>query len=688
MSGWTASKHLRSKTFAASTSLLPRRLISPLAAAIALSLPGSLSHALSLGDIEVSSSLGQPLRARVPVTLQAGEELSADCISVVRADPFGGDANGLIATARVEMRQAVGRTVLFVSSPQAIVEPLARLLLRVSCADGGSVYREYTLLLDPPQYQAARAEPLVQPQAPPPPSSRYTNQILSGINEYTVRDGDTLNSIVKNRYPYNPRLQRRLRQAIAAANSDVLPSVDSPMPEAGTPLLIPELPPAPAAKPKPRIKPKRIARAQTPSDTQQAAPASPPPTDVLTPSAPAPRLATRAAPEFVLRLSRSAIDTTRPVSDAERASLRERQRLLDADDLTASMLALQHEMRQMKAEVEALKSQLRQQTGAPAAATVAGTAQPQAAAPAETGSQANWYERWTPLAQKYWWALPAIALAGLLAAMLHRRRRTSRVEEFVDAPHSARMPTQAPTIAPAPVTASPLTATGAHPMPPKSETAQASREHDVQARYLADRFPELAEAGIELSNTDAVVEQSRVYFMEDGAADKAIELLEYTTTKYPEQSKPWLALLEIYRQMKMKGAFEKHALAFRDRFKDAAQWSKVCSIGRALDPQNSLYAPTGDEPPAVAVAENNVSGAQETGQPGAQNWLDIPLDFTPALRGESLRSELLSELPEDRPEPKVPGQREVQSIDFELDLGNDKTEQERVEPKLARGPHK
>lgn len=689
--GWTVAKNLSGSANGAHSCCWPRKLASPIVAAIALSLPVAPTHALSLGEIEVSSSLGQPLRARVPVSLRAGEDLSPDCISVVRADPFGGEANGLIANARVELRNLAGKSVLFVSSMQAVDEPLARLLLRVSCSDGGSIYREYTLLLDPPQYQTARAEPLRLPKTPPaPPPSAYTQQIFSGINEYTVQDGDTLDSIVKQRYPYNPRLQRRLREAIATANSDVLPSVDSPLPQPGTPLLVPELPtPPPVAKaPRARAaKPKRLARAQPSAPMPSAPPAA------LTerqPPSPQPRAETDSQ-EFVLRLSRSALDTNRPVSDEERVSLRERQRLLDADDLTASMLSLQHEMRQMKAEVEALKAQLRQQgasVGTPVAGTPAGVAQPAAAAAVTDNAAApNWYERWTPLAQQFWWVLPGMALGGLLIAMLRRRRSAVAREAFETAMPIARPVTQGSTVAPpSPTTVAPSTQA---PRPSASgvETAQATRELDVQARYLADRFPELPEAGIDLANTDAVVEQSRVYFMEDGAADKAIELLEYTTSKHPDQPKPWLALLEIYRQMKMKGAFEKHAISFRDRFKDIGQWKKVCAIGRSLDPQNALYAlPAGETAQEPAASESSAGEQPEGELLSAQNWLDIPLDFTPALRGEKLRSELLSELPQDRAEPKVPEQLGVHTIDFDLGLQNDQSEPERVEPKLARRP--
>ncbi len=667
----------------------PRRL-APLTVAIALALASVPAYALSLGEIEVTSSLGQPLRARVPVSASPGEDLSADCISVVRSDPFGGDSQGLIASARVELRKIAGKNLLLVSSALPVEEPVARLLLRVSCTDGGSIYRDYTLLLDPPQYQTARAAPLQLPQAPPPPQNRYTQQLFSGIDEHVVQEGDTLDSIVKNRYPYNPRLQRRLRKLIASANSDVLPTPESPLPATGTPLLIPELPvlaqevQAPKAKPKARrgatrpAKPKpQIALPQAETEPLAAAP------QVVPPSG--------GRPEFVLRLSRSSIDVSRPVSEDERASLRERQRLLDADDLTATMLSLQHEMRQMRAEVEALKAQLRQQGGSlegasPAATPVtppAAVAKPDAATVPET-SAPKWYEQWTPLAERWWWVLPVAALGGLLLAML-RRRRSSRIEEAFDAPIPApHAMTQAPTIAPtqAPVTVAPK------PAAERIEAAHQAREQDVQARYLADRFPELAEADIALSDTDAVVEQSRVYFMEDGAADKAIELLEYTTAKYPDQPKPWLALLEIYRQMKMKGAFEKQAIAFRDRFRDIGEWRKVQAIGRALDPQNELYAaePGTESQEEAVAAEQAPSGQTEGDQLRAQNWLDIPLDFTPALRGEKLRSELLSELPEDRPEPKVPGQSGAPVLDFDFDFDSDQAQKERVEPKLARKP--
>jgi hypothetical protein len=110
------------------------------------------AQALGLGPIQVSSQLGQPLRATVPVYLSAGESIAQAC---VRVPPHGVDEDGIpvLADARVALERdgQAGRLVL--TTRQAVAEPAVRVALEVGC--DFPVARRFTLLLDPPRIDSA-----------------------------------------------------------------------------------------------------------------------------------------------------------------------------------------------------------------------------------------------------------------------------------------------------------------------------------------------------------------------------------------------------------------------------------------------------------------------------------------------------------------------------------------------------
>ena len=105
--------------------------------------PGSVS-AVALGNIALQSSLGQPLRAVIPVALSAGETLNTSCLKLVR-DPTGGTPQ--LLTGRVSVERNAASTRLVVTTPRAMEEPALRLSLQAGCG-GDTTRRDYVLLLD------------------------------------------------------------------------------------------------------------------------------------------------------------------------------------------------------------------------------------------------------------------------------------------------------------------------------------------------------------------------------------------------------------------------------------------------------------------------------------------------------------------------------------------------------------
>ncbi|QTR49960.1 FimV/HubP family polar landmark protein [Candidatus Thiothrix anitrata] len=176
------------------------------------------SHALGLGDIESSSHLNQPLRAKIE--LLAAAPADASKIQVRLASP---DVFNRVGVARPDFLGSLnftptiqgGKPVILVTSDSPMQEPFVNFLLEVSWPQG-QLLKEYTVMLDPPVMlqpgntvaggeASVRAEPkavgtvrrqqqaqsavstAAQPQAAPAPAP-----VNSGRNTYHVKSGDTL----------------------------------------------------------------------------------------------------------------------------------------------------------------------------------------------------------------------------------------------------------------------------------------------------------------------------------------------------------------------------------------------------------------------------------------------------------------------------------------------------------------
>jgi hypothetical protein len=111
--------------------------------AYALSLPSS-AFALGLGNIDVKSRLGQPLRATIMV--QGANELKGDgCFKLI------GDSNleNAITNAHFKLSNIVNdEAILTISTSQIISEPITSMSVMAEC--DANIRRDYTLLLDPP----------------------------------------------------------------------------------------------------------------------------------------------------------------------------------------------------------------------------------------------------------------------------------------------------------------------------------------------------------------------------------------------------------------------------------------------------------------------------------------------------------------------------------------------------------
>jgi len=188
------------------------------------------AHALGLGKIELSSALNEPFRAEIPVNAIQGDE--AESLQVRLASNAEFERAGLVKNAAItqlqfEVIKKAGKTVIVITSKNAVKEPLLDFLLMAKSSNG-QLIREYTVLLDPPKdvfkqpIRAVKAAPTPQ-RSQPVPSPRTqvkTTTSYAGVNQYgpTSRT-DTLWDIALKTRPTRDVSVHQMMLALVDKNS-------------------------------------------------------------------------------------------------------------------------------------------------------------------------------------------------------------------------------------------------------------------------------------------------------------------------------------------------------------------------------------------------------------------------------------------------------------------------------------
>ncbi len=129
-------------------------------------------YSLGIGDIKVRSALNQNLNAEIRLVVSPNEK--PDSIKVNLAPPERFDAAGVSWSyflSKIRFKPIVkpnGSVIVKVTSTEALKEPYLNFLLEVSWPKG-NLYREFTVLVDPPaEYQepAYQAAPSYEPYYP------------------------------------------------------------------------------------------------------------------------------------------------------------------------------------------------------------------------------------------------------------------------------------------------------------------------------------------------------------------------------------------------------------------------------------------------------------------------------------------------------------------------------------------
>ncbi len=331
--------------------------------------------AVSFGNAETRSFLGEPLDARIPFQLQEGDEVEAGCFALVR-EPRDGPQ--MLAEGVLTLERARGGGVLRIRTVAPVVEPAVILRVRTSCpGQNGQVVREYPLLLDP-RFEAT-------------PSSIASPAIAARIS---ATEGETLEGVAAKVHPGNAEARRRYLSQLRELNPDLAAAGDKAPIEPGTPIALADLRgPGPRMPQRPRPVAVPTEARPTPAPlTATPAPAGPSaatelPAAVATAPPPprrerverkivAPRSTAQSAPRvpaasgssrrarapsgFSLKLSSQEMDLTPSgqIDDRARTQLRERLQILDADDQFAAMLQMRNNLRQLETRVADMQLKL------------------------------------------------------------------------------------------------------------------------------------------------------------------------------------------------------------------------------------------------------------------------------------------------------------------------------------------
>ena len=208
------------------------------------------ASALELGEIQVQSSLGQPLRASIAYALNPTEQLASYCIYLRPGNAEGGLPS--LSRARV----SVGNGVITLSGSKPIREPLLAMQMTVNCPYTAHLARNYTLMFNPAEAPAAAAgtertsrHAEGRPQspaagkratAPTRPQVSDAPAAITASSRYQVQPGDSLSAIVA-RIPNRSVGLWPAVDALFAANTEAFIDGDRNLLKAGSWLTIPAL---------------------------------------------------------------------------------------------------------------------------------------------------------------------------------------------------------------------------------------------------------------------------------------------------------------------------------------------------------------------------------------------------------------------------------------------------------------
>jgi len=506
---------------------------------------------MMLGDIALRSSLGQPLRATIPVRAEAGEQLDDTCFSLIR--PAQQDDFTYLTQARLALEEVNGRLQLKISSQQAISEPFIRLSIQADCGQG-RFNRVFTVLLDP--------EELVPPSLP-----AAVKETPSPARQATPRKRVKPEAV--------PRKPRTISKLV------VVKPVDSPL------------------------------------EKSQPVPA-----------------AVTGEGGFRLKLSSEELNLSMlgKLTEEQRQHLREKQRLLDADDQVANTLSMKNRIMQLQEEIAEMQVALAKTNQNLAMREQLAVAPANKTVQTSPGMFDNLFAGLESLSLR---GLVGVSLILALLLSVWWRWRRQQAEVWLDDEMKQEFSPDAPYVTSIP----PHGEKPPTPSAPATEVAiEVAKEDDF---YHGPTSIFGAESGaVTFTEAESILDEADLY-LAYGWSNRAIELLQGYLEKHPDDVQLWKKLFETYSAQEMKQEFEQLALRCQATMDDSGLWVLVQKLGRQLDAENPLY---------LSSPEQEVEASAETHEPEAEPpaALDAPLEFV--LDGRLL--EVKEEQPEAMKENK------------------------------------
>ena len=194
------------------------------------------AHSLGIGEFKLHSALNEKLNAEIALSLSAGEHV--DDIQVTLATPDQFDKLGIAWSyfiSKIKFKPIVksnGKVVIEVTSEQVLHEPILDFLVSVSWPKG-DLYKEFTVLVDPPvvyQQKIATTPAVVAPVKPqksitrtvPAATKQNDFSSLAVAGEYgPTNRNDSLWKVAKKVNQYNDVSIEQMMMALYKANPTV-----------------------------------------------------------------------------------------------------------------------------------------------------------------------------------------------------------------------------------------------------------------------------------------------------------------------------------------------------------------------------------------------------------------------------------------------------------------------------------
>lgn len=520
--------------------------------AAGMALGAAPAYSAALGAIQVRSALGEKLDAVIQVVTAPGEELSSSCFRLGSAQSE--DGNTVVRGARLTFEavsDGVGR--LRIQTADTVMEPVIKLPVQVKCPadDARDFQREYTLLLDPREYKSpvqTAADTTSVPKAStalPGTTRRKTPQAGS---EWTVRSGDTVESIASSYYPKDGAGRRQFIDQMYALNPDLPLGYRVPLAE-NTQVALPKPRAAHVAASAADAKPAKTAKLNNASD------------------------------RAVLRLDDSPPDMAQP-SSAPSPGVAQVASQVAAEDQQLAQLKIQ--IAQLQQELADVRQQAQNQALAQAKARVRTapaplTPQVTAAPAAQTGGT-GWG----------WLLFPLVLLLVLIPGVYAWRRWKKRQAQARVA--EDQFPFQFATLE-RPTEHSVTTPLRAASPAPARGPVDAPKD---LAHNIAQIANDWQNSTMDVVQPGNVSEEAQL-LLDHGLLQQAINLLTQEIEQHPGIPALWMKLFSIYSQHHMKSEFKDRALEFKHSIQDEALWRQVQVMGCDIDPENPLYQASAEQ---------------------------------------------------------------------------------------------